>query len=104
MQVIERERGHYEVLEVPYGKVYHWCPERIVLACDCGKTLTWMGSTARCVCGASYSDVAEESGERPDGGGVYHPWLEEYEEWRKQKKANELRHEYYGFVGIENGG
>ena len=41
MRVIEHEREHYEVREVPYGKVYSWCPERLVFECDCGETLLW---------------------------------------------------------------
>ncbi len=36
MRVIAREREHYEVHEVTYGKVYGWCPERVVLERDCG--------------------------------------------------------------------
>jgi hypothetical protein len=36
MRVIAREPEHYEVHEVPYGKVYSWRPERIVFECDCG--------------------------------------------------------------------
>ena len=36
MRVIAREREHYEVHEVPYGKVYGWRPERVVLERDCG--------------------------------------------------------------------
>jgi hypothetical protein len=39
--VIPREWERYEVREVPYGKVYSWRPERIVLECDCGETLVW---------------------------------------------------------------
>ena len=32
---------------------------------------------------------------------VYRPWLEEYAAWRREKLANELRHEYFGFVKAE---
>ena len=38
MRVIEHESGHYEVREVPYGKVYDWRPDRVVFECDCGET------------------------------------------------------------------
>src|SRR5215204_2543037 len=38
VRVIERERGHYEVREVPYGTtVYDWRPERLIFECHCGE-------------------------------------------------------------------
>lgn len=103
MRVIEREQGHYEVQEVPYGKVYCWRPERVLFECECGETLVWKGGSARCRCGASYEDFGREGVERQPEEGVYHPWFEEYERWRETKLDQGLQHEYYGFVGVENG-
>jgi CheY-like chemotaxis protein len=99
MRVIEREKGHYEVHDVPCGKVYSWCPERVLFECDCGEVLTWTVPVTLCRCGASYTDIPSlEPEERRAKGEVYRQWLEEYEEWRKAKPANDLRHEYSGFL------
>jgi len=104
MRVIEREKGLYEVQEVPYGKVYSWCPERVRFECDCGEVLTWTVPVTVCRCGAVYTDIPSgELEERRANEEAYRPWLVEYEEWRKAKLANELRHEYFGFVKAEGG-
>lgn len=31
-----RVEGHYDVREVPYGKVYKWVPAHALIVCDCG--------------------------------------------------------------------
>ncbi len=103
MRVIEREQAHYEVQEVPYGKVYSWRPERVLFECGCGEQLVWKGGRARCRCGATYEDFGEKEPESR-AEEVLHPWFKEYETWRKAKLENGLRHEYYGFVGVKNGG
>jgi hypothetical protein len=98
VRVIEHERGHYEVCEIPYGKVYGWRPERVVFECDCGKRPASSGSAIVCACGTVHADVAQEpEGKRPDEE-THHPWLEEYEEWRRVREANGLRHEYFAFM------
>ena len=106
MRVIEREKEHYEVVEVPYGKVYSWRPERIIFECDCGETLQWEAPVTVCRCGARYSDVTrrEESRPEPVDEETLHPWQHEYEEWREAKLANNLKHEYYGFLEAEDNG
>ena len=99
MRVIEREKGHYEGHDVPYGKVYSWCPERVRFECDCGEVLTWTVPVTLCRCGASYTGIpSPEPEERRAKGEAYRPWLEEYEEWCKTKLANDLHREYFGFV------
>ncbi len=98
MRVIAREREHYEVHEVPYGKVYSWCPERIVFECDCGERLVWMGPVTACACGAVHTDVSRDPAGGPADEERHHPWLQGYEEWRREKDANNLRREYFGFV------
>lgn len=104
MRVIDWEQEHYEVQEVPYGKVYSWRPEHILFECDCGETLTWTGGRTECSCGATYEGFDRERVEPRTEGSAHHPWLEEYEVWRKTKIASGLQHEYYGFVGERNGG
>jgi hypothetical protein len=100
--MIGHERGHYEVREVPYGKVYAWRPERVVFECGCGKRHASSGSAIVFACGTVYADVAREPGEsRPDEENL-HPWLEDYEEWRRVKEANGLRHEYFAFMEDRN--
>ena len=36
LTAIERTGGHYEVQEVDFGRVYRWCPERVVAESGCG--------------------------------------------------------------------
>lgn len=100
MRVIEREREHYEVQEVPYGKVYGWRPERIVFECDCGETHTWTPPVTTCWCGARYTNISIEEDRWTDD--AYHPWLQEYREWRERELAANVQHEYFEFVGVEN--
>ena len=99
MRVMGREKGHYDVHDVPYGKDYSWRPERVLFECDCGETLTWTAPVTACRCGTSYTDVSSRvPGGRLTNEEAYRPCLEEYEEWRREKLANDLRHEYLGFV------
>lgn len=102
MRVVEREKEHYEIVEVPYGKVYSWRPERIIFECDCGETLQWEAPLTICRCGARYTDVVRREETPVDE--TLHPWLHEYEEWRQTKLANNLRHEYYGFLEESDNG
>jgi hypothetical protein len=95
VRVIEHESGHYEVREVPYGKVYDWRPDRVVFQCDCGETHVSSGSAIVCSCGMVHDDV---SGEAQPEEGPLHPWLEDYEEWRRERDVRDLRHEYFVFV------
>ena len=98
MRVIERREGHYEVSEVPYGKVYSWRPERIVFECDCGERLTWTAPATICACGAVHTDVTQEAANGRPKEGPYRPWLAEYAEWRRERDAKGLRHEYFAFA------
>ena len=36
------------VQEVEFGRVYKWCPEYVVIECDCGERLSLTGSTTVC--------------------------------------------------------
>jgi hypothetical protein len=98
VRVIERECGHYEVREVAYGKVYGWCPERVVFECECGERHVWSGSEIVCGCGTVHANVPDEpQGRRPDERSL-HPWLEDYEEWRRVREKEGLRHEYFMYL------
>jgi len=47
-RVIERSGGRYEVQEVEFGTVYKWCPECVVVECDCGDMTILTPSMATC--------------------------------------------------------
>jgi hypothetical protein len=60
-QVIERVEAHYEVREVEMGTVYRWCPEQVVLHCNCGSKPTLTTSKTTCSgCGADHAVNTEE--------------------------------------------
>ncbi len=66
MQIIERIPEHYDTQETEFGRIYRWCPERVVVECKCGKrnTLSRSGlikAKSACECGAdNTSSVREE--------------------------------------------
>ena len=52
-QVVERLGGHYETQEVPFGVVYRWRPECLIIHCRCGERTTLTGTLTGCSgCGA----------------------------------------------------
>jgi hypothetical protein len=69
--MVERAKGHYEVQDVEFGRVYRWCPERVVAECGCGErtSLTASSSTTNCRrCGTDLAVVFLQNGpisERP---------------------------------------
>jgi hypothetical protein len=59
--VIERVQAHYEVQDVEMGKVYRWCPESVVVECECGKKQTLTASKNACgECGADHRVIVDE--------------------------------------------
>ncbi len=81
LRVIERIAEHYNAQEVEFGKVYRWCPELVVVECECGKRTTFKragiigNSATTCECG---TDLAESFREALDAGYLedkaLHPW------------------------------
>jgi hypothetical protein len=56
-KIIESTQAHYETLEVPFGRLYHWHPAHVTLECECGEELTFSATSAiiaSCRCGADY--------------------------------------------------
>ncbi len=65
MRVVERIAEHYDAQEVEFGRVYRWCPERVVVECDCGKRTAFeksalIDSVKVCECGADHTAVVRE--------------------------------------------
>jgi hypothetical protein len=75
-KVIKRIPAHYEVQDVEMGKVYRWCPESVLIECDCGETPTLTASrrTACGGCGADHAALAEEILDPRSEDKVDHPW------------------------------
>ena len=48
-KVIECAQAHYEVQDVEFGKIYKWCPERVVVECQCGQRLSLSASMTSCL-------------------------------------------------------
>ncbi len=76
MAIVERTQGHYDVQEVEFGRVYRWCPERVVVDCTCGQRLILTSSTTTCRrCGADHAtSIREVSAAEPLGDEDIHPW------------------------------
>lgn len=83
--IIRQTEGHYEVEKVPYGKDYTWCPDCVVVQCDCGERLELTASQTACECGADHlSLVRGELGSRKETG--EDPRLEEeHNRWRETR-------------------
>jgi len=60
-KIIESVEAHYETLEVPFGRSYHWHQAHVTLECDCGEILAFSGTSATvtCRCGASYGALVD---------------------------------------------
>jgi hypothetical protein len=76
MQVIERTEGHYDVEEVEFGTLYRWCPQCVVVECDCGERLTLTHSESTCPeCGVDHAPIVrEELATRQLEDELAHPW------------------------------
>jgi hypothetical protein len=89
--MIEYNEGHYEVQRTSYGEAYVWCPECVVVQCDCGERAVLSASETVCRCGADHAAlVKEELASRGVSAGVSHPWEAEYQEWRKKQNQHPL--------------
>ncbi len=101
MKVIKLLEEHYEVQEVPFGRIYKWCPESVVVECDCGestifKTSTLTSYVVPCECGADSTadDIQEEwQSYQPE---VLGQTLEDYEKahqpWLHDTQAQAEQH------------
>lgn len=61
-KVIECAQAHYEVQDVEFGKIYKWCPERVVVECQCGQRLSLSASMTSCLeCGRDHALTVREA-------------------------------------------
>ena len=77
LKVIERTEAGYDVQEVPFGKVYVWRPQSVLIECECSEEAAVTASTTTCGgCGAEYDagQVRGASGERRSGDEALRPW------------------------------
>src|SRR5919112_3887891 len=84
--VIDHVEGHYETQSMYYGKAYVWCPECVVVECDCGETLIMTVSDSFCQCGTDHEALVRETtafGNPQDE--TPHPWDQEYREWLERQ-------------------
>ncbi len=91
-QVIERVEAHYEVKQVEMGTVYRWCPESVVIECDCGHSFTAEGARAASCprCGTEHTggDSRELGGKPLTEEEAYRPTRREYEAWMKDEGSH----------------
>src|SRR5215213_6097528 len=93
-RIIEDILAHYETHEVPFGRIYEWHPEHIIVECDCGERVTFTATsttTTCCRCGTGHSalirDIQEREGRLPDKS--IHPWHHDVQEQEKQHRQDE---------------
>jgi hypothetical protein len=94
--MIECTEGHYEVQKTSYGEAYVWCPECVVVECDCGRRAVLSTSETVCSCGADHAAlVGEVLDSKRSSEEVQHPWEAEYQEWRRNQHEYLLSEETY---------
>jgi hypothetical protein len=78
-KIIESAQAHYETLEVPFGRIYHWHKAHLTLECECGEILTFSGTSAIGTCwrcGADYGALVNDIHYREEHlrDEDVHPW------------------------------
>ena len=80
-KVIECALGRYEVQDVELGKVYKWCPERVVVECGCGERL-YLNASTTTSCKECTTDHAKtvraELADPRESDEVLYPWRYSY--------------------------
>jgi hypothetical protein len=59
--VIGHVEGHYEPHILSYGQAYIWCPECVVVGCDCGEMVILTASESVCRCGVDHEALVRET-------------------------------------------
>ena len=101
----ERVKGHYEVEEVPYGKVYKWTAGHALVECDCGQLLLMhqTDTTATCPeCGADYAGAVDGLEGKPlVEEEVFYPEYQAFAEWQREEKAHPEYNEWLEWQALE---
>ena len=95
--VAERIRGHYEVREIPYGKAYVWCPDFVVVECDCGEKASLTASETICKCGADHTTLIQTELKSRAPSEETPSTEDECREWER-KQDEYLHSEYYDWL------
>ena len=90
--VIECTGRHYEVQGTSYWEAYIWCPECVVVECDCGQRLVLGTSETACSCGTDHATLVRKILATQN---VPHPWEAEYDRWRNRLAENLLSEDTY---------
>ena len=102
-QVIEHVEAHYEVQAMEFGTVYRWCPESVVIECDCGQSFTVKSAKdASCPsCGADYSGgLGRRLASKPlTEEEAYLLTRRAYEAWIKKEGSYRSRHSERLYAG-----
>jgi hypothetical protein len=61
-KVIEHAQARYDIQEVPFGRVYKWHPESVLIDCECGERTFLTASMYTCEeCGAEHAGLVREN-------------------------------------------
>jgi hypothetical protein len=94
--VIDHVEGHYETQSMAYGQAYVWCPECVVVECDCGETVILTASEPMCRCGIDHVVLVRETmALGSEHYEIAHPWDQEYREWLERKDEHPRSEELY---------
>ena len=105
-QVIEHVEAHYEVQVMEGGTLYRWCPESVVIECDCGQSFTVEGAkVASCPrCRANHSGVARGLASKLlTEEEAYRPTRRKYEAWMKGEGSHRRYSERLHAGGLFSG-
>ena len=99
MRVIERVAEHYDLQEMPFGRIYQWSAEQVVIECKCGKKITLKGSeiigseVISCECGKDNTARIREELILwlidEEYVAHHHPWRHDTQEQAKQHLRDE---------------
>jgi hypothetical protein len=93
--VIECTEGHYEVHKTSYGEAYVWCPEGVVVECECGHRPILSASETLCRgCGAEHAALVHEVLAARQQQRPAHPWEADYHSWRTSSTTSSSHEEY----------
>jgi hypothetical protein len=66
--MIDHVEGHYETQSMSSGQAYVWCPECVVVECDCGETVILTALETVCRCGIDHEVLVRETLTEEVGG------------------------------------